>query len=48
MDSFQWTLLGIAAVLFCWALGAYNRLQRLRNEIGKAAQQIEEAVERLR
>jgi LemA protein len=46
MDSFQWTLLGITAVLFCWALGAYNRLQRLRNEIGKAAQQIEEAVER--
>ncbi len=46
MDSFQWTLLGITAVLLCWALGAYNRLQRLRNEIGKAAQQIEEAVER--
>ena len=46
MDSVQWTMLGIAAVLFCWTLGAYNRLQRLRNEIGKAAQLIEEAVQR--
>ncbi|NBQ91361.1 MAG: hypothetical protein EBS47_06825 [Betaproteobacteria bacterium] len=46
MDSVQWTMLGIAAVLFFWSLGAYNRLQRLRSEIGKAAQQIEEAVQR--
>ncbi|MFN5723841.1 MAG: LemA family protein [Betaproteobacteria bacterium] len=46
MDSVQWTMLGIVAVLFFWMLGAYNRLQRLRNEIGKAAQQIEEAVQR--
>jgi len=46
MDSVQWTMLGTSAVLLCWALGAYNRLQRLRNDIGKAAQQIEEAVQR--
>ncbi len=46
MDSFQWTLLGIVAVLFFWSLGAYNRLQRLRSQIGQAAQQIEEAVQR--
>ncbi len=46
MDSVQWTMLGITAVLFFWALGAYNRLQRLRNQIGQAAQQIEESVRR--
>ena len=39
-------MLGIVAVLLFWALGAYNRLQRLRNQIGQAAQQIEEAVQR--
>ena len=44
MDSVQWTMLGIAAVLFCWTLGAYNRLQRLRNQIARAADQIEESV----
>jgi len=46
MDSVQWTMLGTAAVLFFWALGAYNRLQRLRNDIGRAAHQMEEAVRR--
>ena len=44
MDSVQWTMLGICSVLFFWALGAYNRLQRLRNQIARAADQIEESV----
>lgn len=46
MDSVQWTMLCTAAVLVFWTLGAYNRLQRLRNQIGQAAQQIEVAVQR--
>lgn len=46
MDSFQWTLLGICSVIFFWALGAYNRLQRHRNQIARAADQIEESVRR--
>lgn len=46
MDSVQWTMLGVVSVIFFWALGAYNRLQRLRNQIARAADQIEESVRR--
>lgn len=46
MNSVQWSLLGIITVLVLWTLGAYNRLQQMRNRIGQAARGIEEAVRR--
>lgn len=33
MSSLQITLVALAAVLVFWAVGAYNRLMRMRNEI---------------
>ena len=39
-------LLVIAAVLVFWAVGAYNRLVRLRNEIGNAFAQIDVQLKR--
>ena len=46
MSELQWVLLGMAAVLISWMLGAHNRLQRLRGLIGQAVQQIDEPVRR--
>lgn len=40
------TLMAIAAVLLFWAVGAYNRLVRLRNEIGNAFAQIDVQLKR--
>lgn len=37
-----WTL-GLALLLF-WAVGAYNRLKRLRTEIGRAWQKVSDAL----
>lgn len=42
----QWVLLGLAAVLVFWMVGAYNRLVALRNGIGTACQQVSAALQR--
>lgn len=39
-------LLAIAALVLFWAVGAYNRLVRLRNEIGNAFAQIDVQLKR--
>lgn len=39
-------LIGIAAILVFWGVGAYNRLVRLRNEIGNAFAQIDVQLKR--
>lgn len=46
MSPLQWTLLALAVLLVSWMLGAYNRLQRLRNLIGQAVQQIDDPLRR--
>jgi LemA protein len=46
MSVSQITLLVIAAVVLFWAVGAYNRLIRLRNEIGNAFAQIDVQLKR--
>jgi LemA protein len=38
--------LGVLAVLLFWFVGAYNRLMRLRNAVGKAWEQFEPALQR--
>lgn len=40
-----WILLGLAAVLLFWVVGAYNRLVGLRNEIAGAWQRVAEALQ---
>jgi len=39
-------LIALAAIVFFWAVGAYNRLVRLRNEIGNAFAQIDVQLKR--
>lgn len=46
MPVSQITLLAIAAITVFWAVGAYNRLIRLRNEIGNAFAQIDVQLKR--
>ena len=46
MNSSIITLLIIGALLLFWAVGAYNRLVRLRNEIGNAFAQIDVQLKR--
>ncbi|WP_290874869.1 LemA family protein [Aquabacterium sp.] len=46
MPVSQITLLAIAAIAVFWAVGAYNRLIRLRNEIGNAFAQIDVQLKR--
>ncbi len=46
MNTSQITILVIAAVLLFWAVGAYNRLIRLRNEITNAFAQIDVQLKR--
>lgn len=46
MSDLQWTVLTLAVLGMSWMLGAYNRLQRLRNVIGQAVQQIDDPVRR--
>ena len=42
----NWWLWGLAAVLAFWGIGAYNRVMLLRNEIGKAYAQLDDALMR--
>lgn len=46
MTTTQLVVLGVLAVLVFWAIGAYNRLVRLRNEIGNAYAQIDVQLKR--
>src|SRR5262245_61448856 len=46
MTGAKWTLLGIAAVLLFWMVGAYNRLVNLRHAIVAAWAQIDEQLRR--
>ncbi|MFT3857405.1 MAG: LemA family protein [Aquabacterium sp.] len=46
MSTSQIIALAIAALLFFWAVGAYNRLIRLRNEIANAFAQIDVQLKR--
>lgn len=46
MSTAQWWVLGVAAVLVFWMVGAYNRLVALRNRIADAFRQIDEGVQR--
>ncbi|MDH0864088.1 LemA family protein [Mitsuaria sp. GD03876] len=42
----NWWLWGIGAVLVFWCIGAYNRVMLLRNEIGRAFAQLDDALTR--
>lgn len=46
MGVLQWVLLLVALVVFFWAVGAYNRLVRLRNGIANAFAQIDVQLKR--
>lgn len=46
MSLLQWALLLLALVVFFWAVGAYNRLVRLRNGIANAFAQIDVQLKR--
>lgn len=46
MSELQWAVLAAAVLVMSWMLGAYNRLQRMRNTIGQAVQQIDEPLRR--
>jgi len=46
MSVVQWVLLLAALVVFFWAVGAYNRLVRLRNGIANAFGQIDVQLKR--
>ena len=44
MSLQQWALLGCAALLVFWMVGAYNRLIALRNAIGDAWSKVDDAI----
>jgi LemA protein len=46
MSGSQWAVLGLAAVLVFWMVGAYNRLVALRTAIGESFRQVDELVQR--
>jgi LemA protein len=46
MATAQWITLGVMAAGVFWSVGAYNRLVRLRNEIGNAYAQIDVQLKR--
>lgn len=46
MSTSQWLLIGLAALLLFWALGAHNRLVALRNAIVTACAQLGEPLQR--
>lgn len=45
MSAWQWALLATAVVLLFWGVGAYNRLVGLRNAVGVAWAQLDEALQ---
>ena len=46
MDVIVWVFLGVALLALFWAVGAYNRLVRLRNAIANAFGQIDVQLKR--
>jgi len=42
VSGFSGFLVGLAAVLLFWGIGAYNRIMRLRNKIGDAYAQLDQ------
>lgn len=46
MSLFWWVLLAVATVLLFWAVGAYNRLMRLRNQVANGFGQIDVQLKR--
>ena len=46
MSTTQIILLALGAVLLFWVVGAYNRMVRMRNEIGNAFAQIDVQLKR--
>ena len=42
MSTISWLVLGLAALLLFWGIGAYNRIMRLRNKIGEAYAQLDQ------
>jgi LemA protein len=46
METLHIVSLLVAAVLFFWAVGAYNRIVDMRNAIGRAYQQVHAHLER--
>jgi LemA protein len=45
VSIWQWALLALATVLLFWGVGAYNRLVALRNVVGAAWLQLDEALQ---
>jgi LemA protein len=45
MDTQQWTVLALAAVVLFWVVGAYNRLVAQRTAIGSAWARLDEALQ---
>jgi LemA protein len=46
MSVEQWWVIGIAALLLFWALGAYNRVMALRSAIAAAWAQVDASLQR--
>ncbi|GAB3191771.1 LemA family protein [Hydrogenophaga aquatica] len=46
MDGFLWVFLGGLAVVIFWAVGAYNRLMRLKTQVSNAFGQIDVQLKR--
>lgn len=46
MSLFWWIALAVLAVLFFWAVGVYNRLVRLKNQVANAFGQIDVQLKR--
>ena len=46
MDAVTWVVLGVVLVVLFWAVGAYNRLVRLKNAVANAFGQIDVQLKR--
>ncbi len=46
MSVFWWVVLAVSAVVFFWAVGVYNRLMRLRNQVANGFGQIDVQLKR--
>jgi len=46
MSLFWWIVMAVLAVIFFWAVGVYNRLMRLRNQVANAFGQIDVQLKR--
>ena len=46
MSLFWWIVMAVLAVIFFWAVGVYNRLMRLKNQVANAFGQIDVQLKR--